>query len=150
MRASDVRRRVLEDHSHIRRLLEKLEELVALYEKGDASVREPLRERGLELHDFLCEHLDREDVILAPALLEADAWGEERAQQLAAEHREQRELLAFILDRLRDAERPTALLARELRAFADILRIDMQHEEETELSEAILRDDTVASDVETS
>lgn len=150
MRPSDVRRRVLEDHAHIRRLLENLEKLVALYEKGDASVCEPLRDKGLELHAFLCEHLDREDVILAPALLEADAWGEERVRQLAAEHREQRELFAFILDRLRDSERPTALLARELRAFADILRIDMQHEEETELSEAILRDDGVGIDAETS
>lgn len=148
MRPSEVRRRVLEDHARIRTLLEEVEGLVRRFEKGDEGASAPLRGKGLELHDFLCEHLEREDEILAKALREADAWGEERARRLADEHREQRELFSYILSRLRDATRPTLLIARELRNFVDILRVDMQHEEETELSDRVLRDDVIAIEPE--
>jgi hemerythrin-like domain-containing protein len=148
MKASEVRRRVLKDHVRIRALLDDVEALVSRFRDGGAEVRGQLRERGVQLHDALCEHLDMEDVILAQALREADGWGEQRAERLADEHREQRELFAYILSRLRDSERPTILLARELQNFVDILRVDMQHEEETELSSEVLRDDVVGVDVE--
>jgi hemerythrin-like domain-containing protein len=149
MKPSEVRRRILEEHTRIRALLDAVEELVARFQRGDPAVREPLRERGMELHDALCEHLDREDRILTEALRQADAWGEERAERLADEHREQRELFAYILARLRDSERPTTLLARELQNFVDILRVDMRHEEETELSDRVLHDDVIVADSET-
>lgn len=148
MKPSEVRRRVLKDHARIRGLLDEVEALTRRFRGSEPDVRDELREKGIELHDALCEHLDMEDVILARALREADGWGEERAERLADEHREQRELFAYILSRLRDGARPTILLARELQNFVDILRVDMQHEEETELSGDVLRDDVVGVDVE--
>lgn len=144
MKPSQVRRAVLEEHGRLRVLLEEIEALVERFEKGDAQVHGPLRDKGIELHDALCAHLDHEDDILAPALRDADAAGARAARRLADEHREQRELFAFLLGRLRDSARPTVLLAREMRNFVDLIRIDMQHEEEHELSEKVLRDDVLS------
>ena len=132
--------RILGEHADLRRMLAEVEELAERFERGDAEVARALRDRGLALHRMLCAHLDLEDEILAPALQAVDAWGEVRAERLAREHREQRELLQYLLDRLREESRPTLLVARELRNFALLLRSDMEYEEATALRADVLCD----------
>jgi hypothetical protein len=86
---------------------------------------------------------------LSPALRDADAWGDERARRLVADHLEQRALLDFILERLSDEERPAALLFSDVFGLIAFLRQDMEEEERDFLSERLLRDDVIAIDVET-
>ncbi len=58
--------------------------------------------------------------------------------RLAQDHREQRELLSYVLQRLRDASRPPVVLARDLLAFVELLRHDMADEERALLSDEAL------------
>ncbi len=138
MKPMDVRRRVLEDHERLREMLRALEELAGKVAGGAAHAAPTLRERGLELHAKLCEHLELEDQNLGPLLLEC--LGPEAAEQLSAEHREQRLLFEYILDRLRATQQPTILLARQLQSFVTLLYDDMAHEEEMVLRDEELRD----------
>ena len=86
---------------------------------------------------------------LVPAIRDADGWGEERANLLAREHVEQRDQFQYILDRLRDTDRASILLGRELLAFVGVLLADMQREEQTVLDADLLRNDVVGIDMET-
>jgi hemerythrin-like domain-containing protein len=151
MRPSEVRSRVLSDHEVLRELLEQLEALA-----GEISRPEPDRDRVDRLRGeadaFLArlrEHMRWEEAYLLPALREADAWGQERADRLIADHREQRELFDFILSRLHDRGRSDAMVAADVRALIGLLREDMEHEEAELLDERVLRDDVIGIEVET-
>ncbi|UCE84709.1 MAG: hemerythrin domain-containing protein [Deltaproteobacteria bacterium] len=140
MKPSEVRKRILEEHAALRRLLAEVEGLAERYEDGSADLAPMLLERGRTLYESLAAHLDVEDAYLAPALRAAGAEGERRAESLAHEHREQRELLRYLLGRIHELQRPTILIAREVRSFVGYVRVDMEHEEKTILSEAVFRD----------
>jgi len=140
MKAREIRERVLDEHAELRELLADLEALVKQFEPGGAVCVDELRERGLALYAKLAAHLDLEDDLLVAALRAAGEGGEERAEDLAAEHREQRELLEFLIGRLTRERRPTALVARELRSFIECLREDMEDEEANLLTPEVLGD----------
>jgi len=150
MRPSEVRTRVLADHERLRRDLERLEALSngVSERRGDARVA-ALREEAQSFLVRLREHMRWEEAHLLPALRDADAWGRERAERLQGDHREQRELLDFIVARLRDRERPGPVVARDVAGLIDLLREDMREEEEALLDERVLRDDVVAIAMET-
>ena len=150
MQPSEVRQAIVAQHEELRGLLRSLDELARRAAEADDACVPALREIGFHLHDKLVAHLDFEDRYLVPAIRDADGWGEERANLLAQEHVEQRELFQYILVRLRDANRASILLGRELLAFVEVLLSDMQQEEQTVLDADLLRDDVVGSDVETS
>ena len=145
MQPSEIRRRILEDHRRIRAALDSLERSAGAVANGERPLVWPLRVEGEELLD----HMHWEDLYLRPALLEADAWGRERASRLDHDHREQRQLLEWALARVTDQIRPPVLLARSLLDLAKLLRADMEHEEAALLDERVLRDDVVGIDVET-
>ena len=148
MRPSEVREMILADHDKIRVLLDRVEALAAEVGGGNASAAGSLRQSGAALHTELSRHLDLEDEHLGPALRDADGWGEERERQLREEHREQRALLAYILEQIRDTDRLPVLLSQTLRTFVASIREDMEHEEAAVLRDDILRDDVVAVNVE--
>jgi len=125
---SEIRERVLDDHENLRTRLAMVESLSQRADDGEVYALDQLRDRGDELCRKLGRHLDMEDLHLVPLIQETR--GREAARQLAAEHREQRLLFDFVLSRLRDAERPTRLVCREIQAFIDLLRDDMDMEEE--------------------
>lgn len=140
MKPSAVRARILREHEEIRGLLDRLEQAVRALRDGDRGGLDEAR----TVRDALCarlfEHIDLEDAILAPALRDADAWGEERAGELLRHHREQRgELTA--LGRMDEID-PTVLGARLERFVADV-RADMRHEETALLDPDLLRDDVI-------
>jgi hypothetical protein len=74
-------------------------------------------------------HLSFEDAQLAPILRAIPGNGDALADRLAREHREQRELLHYLVGRLRQESRPTTLITRELTSLCEYLRQDMGHEE---------------------
>ncbi len=94
-------------------------------------------------------HMRWEERHLEPALREADAWGNERADRLRSDHREQREAFGHVLANLRDRSRPPTLVALMLLDLIALLRDDMAEEEDLLLDPRVLRDDVVGIDVET-
>jgi iron-sulfur cluster repair protein YtfE (RIC family) len=149
MQPSEVRRRILADHERLRRDLERLE---ALANEILQDLHPPLATLRVDAERLLARlraHMHWEESYLLPALREADAWGVERAERLTRDHREQRELLDFVMVRLRDATRPAAIVAGDVCHLVELLREDMREEEQELLDERVLRDDIVAIAVET-
>jgi hemerythrin-like domain-containing protein len=135
MTNDEVRRKVLDDHAMLRDRLDEIGELAARFEKGGVEVGVELRELGVALFESFASHLVFEDAQLVPALRAIPERGEELADRLEREHREQRELLDYLLNRLEEEKRPTTLVARELEGFSAYLRVDMSYEESMILRE---------------
>ena len=149
MRPSEVRRRVLEDHGGLRADLDRIEALAREADESRvAGVTDQLRREAQRILERLRMHMEWEEQHLVPALRAADAWGEERVAQLLADHREQREILDLIVKRLRDPERPDALIAEDVSDWVAYLREDMQQEEHDLLDERVLRDDVISVNLE--
>lgn len=147
MRPNELRERVLEDHSRLRRHLTRLEELANSVRDQPEKV-EVLRGEAEALLTRLHAHMRWEESWLLPALRCADAWGRERAERLVDEHSEQREILDIVVEQLWDGERSAALMARDLVRLVGLLREDMEAEEGW-LDERALGDEVIALGVET-
>jgi len=131
VRGSRLRERILRDHERLRALLDEVDRQAIQAAGESAEAADGLRALGLQLLSRFSEHLALEDRVLAPALRRAGVAGRERAEQLDADHREQRELLDYLLTKLRDPSRPAAVLATEWCSFVELLLDDMAHEELT-------------------
>lgn len=149
MQPSEVRRRVLHDHRDLRRQLLGIERLAQEVATGERRHVGPMRQAVERLLAVLHEHMRWEDRHLAPAVEDADAWGPERAALLAADHREQRTMLAEVVAELQSQDRPAAVLAARLLELVRHLREDMASEEAIFLDPKVLRDDVIGIDVET-
>jgi hemerythrin-like domain-containing protein len=145
---AETRAWILQDHQNLRVLLSQLEDVAQQVQDGDRRLLGPLRlEAERFMHRFE-DHTRWEDRYLRPALLDADAWGQERAARLDHDHTEQRKLLEDSLDRLREADRPPAQVARAVLDLIALIRTDMEEEERDLLDPRVLRDDVVAIDTE--
>jgi len=149
MTPGEVRERIRADHGAIRGSLDGVADLARRVESGEHGLLAALRLEGEALLRRLEDHLFWEDLHLAPALRQADAWGEQRAAQLDGDHRQQREVLAHCLAAVQDESRPARIVARTLVDLAQLLRDDMEQEERLLLDERVLRDDVVGVEVET-
>ncbi len=149
LRPSEVRKRVLTEHTALRAMLDDVEALAHTLAQGDASVGSTLVVRARELQRTLGRHLDHEDVLLIPILRETDAFGPVRAERLTAEHERQRNEMIAMLSRLLTSEEnaPGTPLAEALLAFAAELRTDMDQEEKALLSPELFRDDPIRTNV---
>ena len=146
LRPSEVRRLVLEDHARLRLRLRDLRAAAEWAGTGDPSRgAELLREAEL-FADLFFRHLEMEEAQLLPLLRTIDAWGSERARLVLDEHREQRRLLLGYVRDLHDPHSGLARLARETLALIADIEADMLHEEESVLSEDLLRDDVISLD----
>jgi iron-sulfur cluster repair protein YtfE (RIC family) len=115
--------------------MDEIDALASRFEKrAEAGTAEGLRSRGLRLYALMAIHLTREDDLLVPILREEGPEGVARADQLAREHRSQRELLEFLTDQLGRRPLPSLLVIRQLRNFTGYVRFDMIHEERTLLT----------------
>ncbi len=131
MDQTEVRDRIVNDHGRLRERLAEIETLADRFEKGGTEVGEELREHGTAFCEVFAAHLSFEDAQLSPILHAIPTRGPDLADRLAREHCEQRELLYFLVGRLEQENRPTTLIARELRSFCEDIRADMTHEEST-------------------
>lgn len=131
MTHGEIREKILQDHAVLRGCLNEIESLVSSFEKGGAEVGEELRELGVSMFETFASHLIFEDNQFVPILRTIPETGESLAISLTLEHREQRELLKYLIRRLCEENRPTTLIARELSSFANYLHQDMHYEEST-------------------
>ncbi len=148
MKPSEVRERTLRDHEGLRIALDRLERGCREAARGDSLLAGQLREAAHALLVDVERHMRWEERHLEPALREADAWGNERAERLRSDHREQRETFGQVLASLRDPGRPPALVTPMLLDLIALLRDDMAEEEDLLLDPRVLRDDVVGIDVE--
>jgi len=136
-----VRNRILAEHAVLRTELDQLEALLEAHGRNEPDLGLRLRRRCLVFFDAFSSHLDVEDVVLVGALRTLED-GERMARRLTREHREQRMVIDWLIEQIAaDAAGPTAALAGQLRAFAQSVRIDMEHEEVTILREGLLVED---------
>lgn len=149
MKPSQIRERILADHDALRKDLEELDSEACAVLEGDRPLLGVLRSDAERLLDQLQVHMRWEERYLLPALRNADAWGRERAQRMLADHREQRDTIALLVERLRDQKRPAAMIARDVAGLVELLRLDMREEERDLLDERVLRDDVIGIDVAT-
>jgi len=150
MRPTEVREYVLADHEALREQLNRIERLAGEVRAGQAPSPSGLRGEAEALLDRLAVHMHWEDRHLVPVLREADSWGDVRVERFAREHREQRELVEYVLRELHDAHRPEDVVAGKVLDLVALLRGDMEEEESAFLDEHLLRDDPVAIDLFTS
>ena len=139
MTPREVRERILDDHAGLREQFEEIGALYERFESGSTEVAGELRQLGAALYEIFDAHLKLEDEQLAPVLMTIPKKGKELAERLEREHREQRELIHFLLGRLEEPERPTTQIAKELQGFADYLKLEMTHEESAILSHQLLQ-----------
>lgn len=136
MQAREVRLRILQGRAALRERLAEIESLAERCEAGDEDAGARLRERAAALYEAVAAQLRLEDRLLGAAM---GALPPERSEALAhrveREHREQRELVGFLRERLRTEDRPAVLVGRELQAFSRCVRDDMAHEERTLLAD---------------
>lgn len=142
MKPSHVRIRIMKDHEALRQLLIELEDAVAAM-CADESRTSSVGTLARAVLGTLTRHTELEDAILAPALIEMDAWGQVRADQLLTHHLSQRaqirELTQFYEMNMVPAE-----VARMSQELIRDLRADMDHEERDILSVDLLRDNVVS------
>ena len=138
---SAVRGRILSDHAVLRRMLDRMEVLARSVLQGKDGLGDELRLQAGALEAGLRAHLELEERILVPALLEADAWGPQRVERFHAEHERQREMMDALWRARPLRERPTLEVALVVWGFARLLREDMASEERISLNPNVLRDD---------
>ena len=140
MRPREIRQHILADHAFLRRTLDELDQQAFRVLRGREDELSALRAAALSFHSKFTEHLAFEDRYLAPALREVGLEGIEHSKHLAGDHREQRELLSYILSGLGDQSRPAPVVAGELRSLIELILDDMALEEMTIIKGALLRD----------
>jgi len=147
---SQIRAVVSAEHIHVGGLLDRTERAAQQVAddcvRGDARARE-LHESTHHLVTAMRAHLELEDRLIAPALAQADGFGDVRSRQLVSEHDAQKRQLEAIVASLDDPAQPLAGVARALAKLAATLR-DALHAEELELLRPeLLSDDGVVTDI---
>lgn len=145
---SEVRARILNEHVFIRSRAEQLAELTRRVRAGDRSAGPALIQEGCAFLENLIGHIEHENRVLVPALREIDAWGEVRADEVLAEHREQVAEARALIEALADSFTRASVAADQLESFLAVLAADMASEERLLLRPELLRDDVVGIDVE--
>ena len=140
MKPREIRQYILTDHTVLRQILDQLDRQAIRVLEGREDELPVLRDRGLWFYAKFAEHLAFEDRCLAPMLRDAGFSGLELSTHLEEDHREQRELMRYILSGLRNQTRPAQVVAGELRSLVELILADMADEESTILSATLLRD----------
>ena len=142
--ASQVRSLILDEHAVLRDVLEEIEEAL-----GELTRRVPgslgrLRATLRTFHDAFLRHLQHEETVLRPILIDVDAWGPARVESMDEEHHSQRAALAELSRLALDAD--VDCTVQQIEEFIRRIRADMEGEEHHALSEEVLRDDIIVID----
>ena len=142
--ASQIRRLILDEHTVLRDILEEIEQAL-----GEMTRRVPgsisrLRASLRTFHDAFLRHLEHEETVLRPILVDVDAWGAVRVAAMDEEHAAQRASLAQVSRLALDENLDDTV--QHLEEFIRRLRADMDGEEHHALSEEVLRDDIIVID----
>ncbi len=151
---SRIRRRILSEHAELEKLLANVkasaERALTEDESGDSddtTAGDELRTHSRELYRSLLRHMDLEDRVLVPALMEAPTQGKVKvqAETMVNKHKSQREQLQMALTFADSSD--IEHLARSMLALVTAVREDMQDEEAELLSADALYDGLVAHDI---
>ena len=135
--ADTARRGILWQHERIRELLSQARSIAESALDGDDPSPPGVAGVIADLHSTLEVHLTFEERVLLPLLAADGAVGERRAQRLRDEHRRQREVLAAI-HREASAQPQLPTLAAKLTFLTSWLRADMEEEERSLLTGALV------------
>lgn len=142
--SSATRERILVDHALLRALMADLAALARAV-VHDEKLRPDVRRALARLRASLENHLEFEDAALVPLLLEADAWGPVRAEELAKEHREHHAVLLALTEDAGEGVRAVETLAEEMMWFVNALERHMREEENVLLTEEALGEASIIS-----
>ncbi len=142
--ASQVRSLILDEHTVIRDVLEEIDETL-----GEMTRRVPgaigrLRGTLRTFQDAFLRHLNHEETVLRPLLVDVDAWGPARVEAMDEEHRAQRAAIAELSRLALDVDLDATV--QRIEDFVRRLRADMDGEEHHALSPEVLRDDIIVID----
>jgi len=142
--ASQVRSLILDEHTVLRDVLEEIDETL-----GEMTRRVPgsigrLRATLRTFQDAFLRHLNHEETVLRPLLVDVDAWGPARVEAMDAEHRAQRTAVAELSHIALEEDLDGTV--QRIEEFVRRLRADMDGEEHHALSPEVLRDDIIVID----
>jgi len=145
MQPGEIRERILRDHEALRIKLEMVESTARKVLEGAPGREAHLRKHGDRLLDAVEQHLRWEDRNVARAVRKGGvAW----IESLRADHGEQRQVVQYVSEKLRDPRRPAAILARNLLDFTTLLRDELDAEERVYAESSVLRDAARGGQVE--
>ncbi len=127
MKPSDVRFRILAEHTRLRGMISDLNLIVGGVTSGRPEDVSQLFEFSNQLRTILEGHLAFEEQCLVPALRKT-SWGDIRAKRIAEDHENQRAALV-VLAKLEQSDN-IAELSQGLLSLGNLLLEDMQHEEQ--------------------
>ncbi|MEZ4270417.1 MAG: hemerythrin domain-containing protein [Myxococcota bacterium] len=140
MRPGEVRERLLSENDHIRVQLAWVEDTAHRLSHNHALIQE-VRDAATDLVHSMQEHVDFEDIALAPMLREAEAWGEARADELTKHHQQQQEKFKFAIDGIERHRGDPDLLSQRVLRLAHDIRSEVDEEETKYFGSTIFRDD---------
>lgn len=135
MRLRDLRKTLLDQHAEIRRQVASVDEALA---QGLPTAE--VAKRLVALRHSAEAHNESEEATLKPILEYVDAWGPQRVEALAGEHRAEHEAVLSQIDPARAAD------TAHLKQLLATLLAHMGQEEKTLLTEKLLRDDVIQLD----
>jgi iron-sulfur cluster repair protein YtfE (RIC family) len=144
----EVLEEVLAEHEILRSMLLRVEVLSRSVLQGRYAASDELKEQVRELGNRFNQHLDREERVLVPALLDADAWGPERVERMHEEHARQREIMSEMWNSGSGGSPNILVFALIAWGFVRMLREDMAEEERISLNPRVLSEDVVTTSVE--
>ncbi|MEZ4264927.1 MAG: hemerythrin domain-containing protein [Myxococcota bacterium] len=143
----EIRQRVLDDHASLRQAMETLNHLIRQSSTGRSGPTAELVAAARAFVRHVAAHLDYEDDVLIPALLESTNWGKVNTRDVVRFHSEQHARLARLDPLLDEQDVGLPQFLAALRSVMELVSEDMAHEERDILVPRMLRDDPVGIDV---
>ncbi len=138
MKPSDVRLRILAEHTRLRGMVADLNLIVSRLNRGKPEDVSRLFSFSNQLRMILESHMALEEQSLVPALRKT-SWGDIRAKRILEDHESQRAALEVLSELEQRGNIPE--LSQGLLSLGNLLLEDMHHEEEECLHPDLLHDD---------
>ncbi len=143
----EIRARALDDHAELRDAMDALDALIRRSSTDRPTPSGPLLDATRAFVARLAEHMDYEDEVLIPALLESTNWGKVNTRDVVRYHSEQHARMARLRPLLGDDNVGLPQFLAALRSVMDLLGENMAYEERDILVPQMLRDNPVGIDV---
>jgi hypothetical protein len=144
MKPSEIRAELLEQHAHVRDLMDATQAIVAGLRSRARTDADALRLSLAHLTDALRTHNLREETLLRDVLPSVDAWGSARTAIMTEEHMAEHARLHAVLPEI---EGPAFELgAAGILSLLERIRAHMDLEEAAFLGEDVLCDDIIVVD----
>lgn len=144
LKHSEIRELLLKDHESLRAELSKLESDLKRVSAGGVDGKRKVREQLDHVLDSLRKHSERSLRLLKPVIVDLDAWGPLRAEQIDREH-EELDVLVVRFSAIDISSEPKKWV-EEVKGMICHLREELDDAERGRLSPEVLRDDVIVVD----